>query len=50
MSGRVAPRANPKHPPFAAARLLKGWVQLQEVTEAEFDSACDEAMNSHPIR
>lgn len=49
MSGRVAPRHNPKFGPYAAARAQRQWVQGQEVTEEEFDRACDEAM-THPIR
>ena len=43
MSGKVAPRGNPRHVHFKAARLYHGWPTGHECTEAEFLAACRKA-------
>lgn len=38
-TGKHAPRANPKHVAYAAAKAFHGWIEGVELTEAEFDVA-----------
>jgi hypothetical protein len=45
MGAIPAPRHNPEHVKYVAARALRGWPLGKEVTEAEFDEAVNEAMN-----
>lgn len=41
----IAPRMNPTYWKFAAARALKKWEDGQQITEAEFDRAVEQAAN-----
>ena len=43
MSGKVAPRHNPRYVEFYAAKLHNNWVTGHEVTEDEFLAACEKA-------
>ena len=45
MGNLRAPRHNPDYWKFAAAKILHGWPEGKELTEAEFDKAVAAACN-----